>query len=90
MNVHVKFRHKTLNLYIINRHPNSSVLQFMESLTNLLQENILSDNGEIILTGDFNIQMDKPHLSDTILFNDFLDTFNLTNKVTFSTHLSQH
>ena len=34
--------------------------------------------------------MDKGHLSDTILFNDFLDTVNLTNKVTFSTHLSQH
>ena len=34
--------------------------------------------------------MDKPHLSDTMLFNDFLDTFNLTNKVTFSTHLLQH
>ena len=34
--------------------------------------------------------MDKPYLSDTILFNAFLDTFNLTNKVTFSTHLSQH
>ena len=90
MNVHVKFRNKTLNLYIIYRHPNSSILQFIESLANILDENILSDHGELILTGDFNIQMDMPHLSDTILFNDFLDTFNLINKVTFSTHLSQH
>ena len=61
---------------------------FIESLANLLEENILSDHGELILTGDFNIQMDKLHLSDTILFNDFLDTFNLTNKITFPTHLS--
>ena len=90
MNVHVKFRNKILNLYIIYRHPNSSALQFIESLANLLEENILSDNGELVLTGDFNIQMDMPHLSDTILLNNFLDTFNLTNKVTFSTHLSQH
>ena len=83
-------QNKTLNLYIIYRHPNSSILQFIESLANLLEEYILSDHGELILTGDFNIQMDMPHLSDPILFNDFLDTFNLTNKVTFSTHLSQH
>ena len=90
MNVHVKFRNKTLNLYIIYRHPNSNILQFTESLTNLLEENILSDHEELILTGDFNIHMDMPHLSDTILFNDFLDNFNLTNRVTFPTHLSQH
>ena len=51
---------------------------------------ILFDHGELILTGDFNIHMDKPHLSDTILFNDLLESFNLANKVAFSTHLSQH
>ena len=28
INVHAKFRNKTLNLYIIYRHPNASVLQF--------------------------------------------------------------
>ena len=90
MNVNVKFRNKTLNLYIIYKHPNSSVLQFTESLANLLEENILSDHGELILTGDFNIHMDMPHISDTILINDFLDTFNLTNRVTSPIHLSQH
>ena len=78
MNVHVKFKNKTLNLYIIYRHPNSSILQFIESLANLLEENILSDHSELILTGDFNIHMDMPHRSNTILFNDFLDTFNLS------------
>ena len=90
MNVHTKFRNKTLNLYIIYRHPNRSVLHFIKSLANLLEENVLSDHEELILTGNFNIQMDKPHLSDTILFNNFLDTFNITNKVMFSTHLPQH
>ena len=34
--------------------------------------------------------MDKPHLSDTVLFNDLLELFNLANKVAFFTHLSQH
>ena len=90
MNVHVKFRNKTLNLYIIYRYPNTSVLQFTETLANILERNILFDYEELILTGDFNIHMDKPHLSDTILFNDLLESLNLANKVAFSTHLSQH
>ena len=90
MNVHVKFRNKTLNLYIIYRYPNTSVLQFTETLANILESNILSNHGELILTGDFNIHMDKPHLTDTILFNDLLESFNLANRVAFPTHLSQH
>ena len=90
MNVHIKFRNKTLNLYIIYRYPNSSVLQFTETLASILEGNILSNHGELILTGDFNIHIDKPHLSDTILFNDLLESLNLANKVAFSTHLSQH
>ena len=90
MNVPVKFRNKTFNLYIIYRYPNSSVLQFTKTLANILEGNILSDHGELILTGDFNIHKDKPHLSDTVLFNDLLESFNLANKVAFSTHLSQH
>ena len=90
MNVHVKFKNKMLNLYIIYRYPNTSVLQFTETLANILESNILSDHGELILTGDFNIHMDKPHLSDTVLFNDPLESFNLTNQVAFPTHLSQH
>ena len=90
MNVHVKFRNKTLNLYIIYRYPNSSVLQFTKTLANIVERNILFNYGELILTGDFNIQMDKPHLSDTVLFNDLLESFYLAKKVAFSTHLSQH
>ena len=81
---------KLFNLYIIYRHLNRGALQFTDSIANLLEKNILSDCRELILNGDFNIQMEKPHLSDTILFNNFLDTLNLTNKVMFSTHLSQH
>ena len=90
INVHVKFRNKTLNLYIIYRYPNSSVLQFTKTLANILEGNVLSNHGELILTGDFNIHMDKPHLSDTVLFNDLLESFNLANKVAFSTHLLQY
>ena len=34
--------------------------------------------------------MDSPEALDSILFNDFLDSFNLKNLVDFSTHLSNH
>ena len=34
--------------------------------------------------------MDKPHLSNTILFNDLLESFNLAKRVAFPTHLLQH
>ena len=64
MNAHVKFRNKTLNLYITYRYSNSSVLQFTETLANILEENVLSQHGDI--------HMDKPHLFDTILFHDLL------------------
>ena len=57
---------------------------------NILERNIVSNHGDLILNGDFNIHMDKSHLSETMLFNDLLESFNLANKVAFSTHLSQH
>ena len=39
------------------------------------------------MIGDFNIHMDDPLDGDTKLFNDFLDAFNLTNKVDFPTQI---
>ena len=90
MNVHVKFKNKILNFYIIYRYPNTSVLQFTKTLANILETNILSNHGELILTGDFNIHMDKPHLSNTVLFNDLLESFNLANRVTFPTHVTAY
>ena len=34
--------------------------------------------------------MDNPTDSDTILFNDFLDSFNLVNKIDFEMHQNHH
>ena len=50
----------------------------------------LADWGDLILISDFNVHMDKPTDSDTILFNDFLDSFNLVNKIDFETHQNHH
>ena len=34
--------------------------------------------------------MDTPTESDVIIFNDLLESLNMENRITFSTHKSQH
>ena len=79
-----------LSLYTVYRIPNTSVLTFYDEMANVLENNIVSDRGETILIGDFNIHMDNPEDLDTIIFNDFLDSLDLINLVNFGTHTSNH
>ena len=71
----VHFKSLTLNLYVIYRFPNTSVLMFCTELDTVLERNILDTTGKLVLLGDFNIHMDVVDDSDTITFNDFLDSF---------------
>ena len=84
------FKGISVNLYVIYRIPNTSVIQFCSELADLLEGNIVHDRGHLILTSDFNIHMDNPENPDTIIFNDFLESFGLTNLVSFPTHQSNH
>ena len=90
MSTHINFKNKNIDLYKIYRYPNTSMLNFIECLSEIIEGNILNDCGDLVLIGDFNIHMDSPEAPDTILFNNFLDSFNLKNLVDFSTHLSNH
>ena len=90
MSNHIKFKNKNIDLYVIYRYPNTSMLNFIECLSQIIEGNILNDCGELVLIGDFNIHIDSPEALDTILFNDFLDSLNLKNLVYFSTHFSNH
>ena len=90
MSTHIKFKNKNIDLYMIYRYPNTSMVNFIECLSKIIEGNILNDRGELVLIGDFNIHIDSPESPDTILFNDFLDSLNLKNLVDFSTHLSNH
>ena len=67
-----------------------SMLEFVGILSDTLEQNILADWGDLILIGNFNVHMDNPTDSDTILFNDFLDSFNLVNKIDFEMHQNHH
>ena len=75
---------------MIYRYPNTSMLNFIECLSEIMEGNVLNDHGEWVLIGDFNVHINSPEALDTILFNDFLDSLNLKNLVDFSTHLSNY
>ena len=66
------------------------MLEFVGILSDTLEQNIFSDQGDLLLIGNFNVHMANPTDSDTILFNDFLDSFNLINKIDFETHQNHH
>ena len=90
MNASICLNISTINLYIIYRYPASSVIDFCNELVSLLEENINTDKGTLILTGDFNIHMDDPTHPDTNTFIDTLDGLDLRNHVNFPTHKLNH
>ena len=47
-----------ISLYVVYRIPNSSVISFCETLSNILTENIVTNHARPILLGDFNIHID--------------------------------
>ena len=80
----------TINLYVIYRYPASSVIEFCNELVSLLEENFNTDNGTLILTGDFNIHMDDLTHPDTNTFIDTLDGLDLRYHVNFPTDKLNH
>ena len=80
----------SINLYIIYRYPNSSVLSFCNEITELLECNAANDRGHTLLLGDFNIYLDDIHDPNTITFTDLLESLNLQNRVTFPTHIHNY
>ena len=80
----------TINLYIVYQYLASSVIEFCNKLISLLEENINTDKGTLILTGDFNIHMDDLTHPDTNTFMDTLEKLDLRNHVNFPTHKLNH
>ena len=80
----------SINLYVIYHMPSTSILNFCHDLTNLIELYTTKDRGKLLLIGDFNIHLDKHTHSDTILFNDTLESLDLQNMVISPTHRSGH
>ena len=49
MSTHIKFKNKNIDLYVIYRYPNTSMLNFIECLSEMIEGNILNDHGELVL-----------------------------------------
>ena len=79
-----------IKLYVIYHMPSTSVLNFCNDLANHIELNVTKNRGKLLLVGDFNIHLDEPVHSDTILFNDTLESLDMQNMVKFPTHRSGH
>ena len=80
----------TFEVYVLYRYPGTSFISFCEELPDILENNITKNKGHLLLLGDFNIHLDKQDLPDTIIFQDFMDSFGLMNHIIQPTHTSKH
>ena len=72
-------------LFTIYGTPTSLISPFQSEFTSPL-EDIACSSSEIIFTGDFNFHVDTPTAPNSSTFLTFLETFNLTQHINFSTH----
>ena len=79
------FQNVLVNLCVIYRLPNTSILAFCEDLTDHQERNVTSQ-GRIIIVGDINIPTNQEQHPDTVLFEEALDCLNLRDHVDFATH----
>ena len=87
---HMRFDNISINLYIIYQLPSSSVIQFCNELSLILESDLDLATDKTVFVGDFNIHTDNCQDMDTISFLDTINRFNLQNLVTFPTHVKQH
>ncbi len=94
MNLSIEVSKTTIHLVIIY-HPPPSVKNrltpetfFIEFATFL--EEILITSGNLVILGDFNFHVDNPNNPVAIKFLNMLESFNLSQLVSASTHQSGH
>ena len=78
-----------VNLAIIYRLPDRSVLQFALDILDYMEHNI-NTTGSPVITGDLNIKMNDKEDASTNTMLDILDSLDLVNHVNFPTHRSQN
>ena len=90
MELTTNFKGIVCNIYIVCHIPNTSVIHFCRKLSDLMEYNVFKDCRHLIMLGDFNMHVNNPEHPDIIIFNDFLESFDLINFTTFPTHVSRH
>ena len=87
---HLHIQDHVIDLLVIYRYPNTSVVSFCSDLADILGNNILTLKGHCILTGDFNTHIDGTSDNNTRTLNDMLDSLGMINHITFPTHKQGH
>ena len=90
MELTTSFKGIVCNIYIVYCIPNTSVIQLCSKLSDLMESNVFEDCRHLIMLDGFNIHVNNPEHPDTVIFNDFLESFDLTNFITFPSHVSRH
>ena len=70
---------------LIYRPYNLSTLVFLHDIATVMEGNI-TESGCITILGDLNIKINDTYDSDAMLLLDFLDSFDLSNKVMLPPH----
>ena len=83
-----RMKQTSIDICVIYRFPSTSVIDFCSELVSKIEESINLTGNRCMDIGDFNIHMDANNLNTT--FNDFMESFNLKNLVSFPTHVHQH
>ena len=81
---------KTINILIIYRPEPSAnnyytMSEFFTEFSNFVAP-LHIENHELLILGDFNFHMNKPHMVNVAKFNEILDMFDLMQHVTDPTH----
>ncbi len=72
-----------------NKNNNLTFPMFLEEFGCLIGS-LIANPCSFLLSGDFNFHMDVPDYRETIIFRDLLETSNLQQHVTSSTHTAGH
>ena len=75
----------SLNLAVIYRPPDKSVISFANEFLDYMERNINS-TGKLLITGNFNIHEKGLESLDTNTFLDIPESFGLHNHISFPTH----
>ena len=74
-----------LLIVAVYRPPNSTFNEFIDDFSSLLTV-IIASPKKLLILGDFNVHINKPHNPDSSKFIDLLDEFGLHNFINIPTH----
>ncbi|KAK6191023.1 hypothetical protein SNE40_002773 [Patella caerulea] len=89
LDVHLKCSNEVLRIVCLYRPPSSSLDVFLSEFTDLLYETFHSTS-RLLLVGDLNLHLDDAKCSISNKFYDILNSFNLRQHTTGSTHRKGH